>query len=201
VARLQRGAGAQPAAHQDGLGRGHAAMQAVERWRDPALRAWDAPRTARMCVYGGLWLSPFLHAWYRGLDAMFVGRTGLSVTLGKLALDQSFAATTNMVMFYSINSLLDGASLAETRARIEDRLWPTLKSLWCLWIPVQSINLSLVPLDKRVLVVNFVGVGWSMFMSWFGNQPSRVAAPVPVDVVVSEDALVKPGPRGNSLAS
>ncbi len=50
-------------------------------------------------------------------------------------------------------------------------LFPTMLNLWSVWVPVQAINLTLVPLHNRVLVVNIVGVGWSMFMSWYGNRP------------------------------
>ena len=44
-------------------------------------------------------------------------------------------------------------------------------NLWSVWVPVQAVNLTVVPLHNRVLVVNIVGVGWSCFMSWYGNQP------------------------------
>mmetsp|Transcript_5773 Transcript_5773/g.10819 ORF Transcript_5773/g.10819 Transcript_5773/m.10819 type:complete len:215 (+) Transcript_5773:192-836(+) len=146
-----------------------------------AASSWDSYRTLRMCTYGGLWLGPFLHVWYRGLEQLFVGRAGPLVMVGKLLLDQSMAAPANMVAFYVIQGKMQNHSWLEVSNVLQERLWPTMCSLWTLWVPVQFINLTFVPLDKRVLVVNIVGVAWSMIMSKFGSQVK--AAPIQMDVV------------------
>jgi len=153
---------------------GDSTMQRLEhRWSvDPKQGfRWDHWRTARMCVYGGLWLSPFLNVWYRVLDGIFVRCSpGIATSAGKLLLDQSFAAPANMTMFYTINGLLDHGSLTQVGETLESRLYPSMKRLWAVWIPVQAVNLTLVPYHLRVLVVNCVGVGWSLYLSWFGNR-------------------------------
>jgi hypothetical protein len=76
--------------------RAHERLGADPRAAPEAFR-WNRWRTLRMCLYGGVWLSPFLHVWYRSLDAMLVGRALFAgraplLAASKLALDQSFAA-------------------------------------------------------------------------------------------------------------
>mmetsp|Transcript_6186 Transcript_6186/g.9724 ORF Transcript_6186/g.9724 Transcript_6186/m.9724 type:complete len:178 (+) Transcript_6186:156-689(+) len=132
-------------------------------------KTWDYRRTGRMCVYGGLWLSPFLHGWYGMLDKVFVG-SSVGVLAGKLLVDQTIAATANMCMFFTITSVLQGDSLREVKERLDEKLWPTMKTLWCIWPAVQVVNFTLVPLEKRVLVVNCVGVAWSIYLSYMGNN-------------------------------
>lgn len=138
---------------------------------------WDAARTARMCAYGGLWLSPFLHNWYRVLDKMVIG-TGLRALAPKLALDQTLAAGANMVMFFTITKTLEGQTPAQVRDTLRDRLWPTMLSLWCVWPAVQLVNFTLVPLHRRVLVVNLVGVGWSTYLSYVGNRQEEACSKI-----------------------
>jgi len=145
---------------------GDCTMQALE-----GRESWDRARTFRMCVYGGLWLSPFLHVWYGSLDRVVSG-TGLVQMAKKLAVDQTFAAGLNMFAFYSITGLLEGRDVGQVKERLEEKWWPTMLSLWTVWPFVQIVNFTLVPLHRRVLVVNLVGVGWSTYLSFIGNGPA-----------------------------
>jgi hypothetical protein len=97
----------------------------------PEAFRWNRWRTLRMCLYGGVWMSPFLHVWYRSLDAMLVGRALFAgraplLAASKLALDQSFAATTNMTAFYTINGLMEGQSLLQVRDTLRQRKFSAL---------------------------------------------------------------------------
>ena len=38
--------------------------------------------------------------------------------------------------------------------KIYDKLWPTLKVNWVVWPVLQGINLSVVPLQYRILYIN-----------------------------------------------
>jgi protein Mpv17 len=136
---------------------------------------WNRWRSFRMGVYGGLWLSPFLHVWYSSLDRFLIGRAIMAgrstlLAVSKVAVDQAVAAPTNMLAFYTINELMEGHSLNDVQHTLREKFIPTMQALWLLWMPVQCVNLTIVPLQQRVLVVNFVGVGWSMFLSWHSNK-------------------------------
>jgi hypothetical protein len=98
---------------------------------EPEAFRWNRWRTLRMCLYGGVWMSPFLHVWYRSLDAMLVGRALFAgraplLAAAKLALDQSFAATTNMTAFYTINGLMEGQSPLQVRDTLRERKFSAL---------------------------------------------------------------------------
>ena len=44
---------------------------------------------------------------------------------------------------------------------LKEKYVEALKKNWLLWPPVQAINLSIVPPDARVFVVNIVSLGKS----------------------------------------
>lgn len=48
---------------------------------------------------------------------------------------------------------------------IQDKLWPTLKVNWVVWPVLQGINFSLVPLQYRLLYINFCSLFWSAYLS------------------------------------
>jgi protein Mpv17 len=62
--------------------------------------------------------------------------------------------------------------------KIQDKLWPTLKVNWVVWPVLQSINLSVVPLQYRLLFINFASLGWSVFLSNQASTPTPAPTPV-----------------------
>lgn len=146
-------------------------MQSIEARRDEKAFEWDFLRSARMCLYGGVWLPPFLHIWYRSLEASVGGRLGLM-----LLLDQALAAPLNLFAFFTILTLTETPTLEALTSRLKERYVSTLFSLWCVWPIVQVINFKYVPLSKRVLVVGGVGTMWSIYLSFIGNEKSKEKA-------------------------
>ena len=67
--------------------------------------------------------------------------------------------------------------------KIQDKLWPTLKVNWVVWPVLQGINLSVVPLQYRILYINFCSIFWSAYLSNMaasGPAPAPAAAAVPL---------------------
>ena len=52
-------------------------------------------------------------------------------------------------------------SLAMVRANI----WATLLVCWKLWPVANLLNFAFVPANLRVLFMNFVGLGWNIYLS------------------------------------
>ena len=74
-------------------------------------------------------------------------------------------------------------SLAEVKADVEAKLLPALKANLVVWPAAIFVNVTLVPLNYRVLFVNGVGLGYGMLMTWMAHSPepkmSTVAASSP----------------------
>mmetsp|Transcript_33507 Transcript_33507/g.84111 ORF Transcript_33507/g.84111 Transcript_33507/m.84111 type:complete len:192 (+) Transcript_33507:1126-1701(+) len=108
--------------------------------------------------------APLIHSWYGILDKLFAGKTGTTVALSKLALDQLIFSPFLTSLFFSYLELVNGKpeSIPDT---ISKQLLPCMKMSWKVWPITQWINFTFVPPHLRVLFGNFVGFLWSIYMA------------------------------------
>lgn len=87
------------------------------------------------------------------------------VVFKKLAVDIGFGGPMFNSIFFVSMGLLESRSVEDITNRVRTRVIPTIMTGWKLWIPVMFCNFKYVPLDYRMHVMNFVGVGWRCFLS------------------------------------
>ncbi|PWZ00153.1 protein SYM1 [Testicularia cyperi] len=137
------------------------AQQLVERRG----RRHDIGRTVRLSLYGGCVFSPIASIWFsRVLEKVQFSSKYANIAT-KVALDQTIASPALTAVFFSVTSLMNGASVEEAKQKVKDNWWPTLKTAWCVWIPVQTVNMAVVPPSQRLLFVNVVSIFWNTFLS------------------------------------
>ncbi|KAI9175247.1 Protein required for ethanol metabolism [Blastocladiella emersonii ATCC 22665] len=138
------------------------AQQGVEG-RGWAKHQWD--RTARMSAFGFFLAGPALANWYRFLDRRVTIAHPVGNLAARVALDQFAFSPVSVATFFSVNSLMEGLSVDETRAKLRQNYWTALVNNWKVWIGVQLANFYFVPVNHRLLVVNTVALGWNAYMS------------------------------------
>lgn len=155
------------------FGTGDAIAQfAVEK---RSLKEYDYVRTLRLGLYGGAIFAPIMSVWFRTLERVPVGKPGSPLNVAaKVALDQGLAAPNMVALFFSATTLLGGGGVDDVKKKLDDSYWSTLKTSWALWIPVQSINMALVPVQHRLLFVNVVSLACEC--GWSGRRRSRMRA-------------------------
>ncbi|SNX85031.1 related to glomerulosclerosis protein Mpv17 [Melanopsichium pennsylvanicum] len=125
----------------------------------------DFPRTLRLALYGGCVFSPLASLWFsKGLERVQFASKPLNIAT-KVALDQGIASPAFIAMFFSVTTIMAGGSIEEAKKKVENNWWSTLKTAWGLWIPVQALNMALVPVQSRLLFVNVVSIFWNTFLS------------------------------------
>ena len=72
-----------------------------------------------------------------------------------------------MGLFLSSMAVMEGKDPKEKLAK---SYIPGLKANWMIWPWVQFVNFKFVPLEHRVLIVNFVSLGWNCFLSYLNSQ-------------------------------
>jgi hypothetical protein len=85
--------------------------------------------------------------------------------LARVGLDQTVLAPLNLFAFLSSMAIMEGS---DPQKKIESTYWNALSKNWMLWPFVQAVNFKFVPLQHRVLVVNFVSLG--MYRSLTNNN-------------------------------
>jgi hypothetical protein len=110
---------------------------------------------------------PAATKWYQFLQKKINLRTNIQTTAARVMADQTIFASTNMFLFLSSMSIMEGS---DPREKLKKSYVPGLKANWLVWPAVQSVNFTMVPLEHRVLVVNIVSLGWNCFLSYLNSS-------------------------------
>ncbi|KAI9802739.1 MAG: Protein required for ethanol metabolism [Sarcosagium campestre] len=129
------------------------AQQAVEK---RGAKKHDLARTGRMALYGGAVFGPGATLWYRFLQNKIRLPNKNVEIIARVAVDQGVFATTNLFLFLSSMSIMEGS---DPKEKLEKSYTTALVKNFQVWPLVQAINFKLVPLEHRVLVVNIVSLG------------------------------------------
>ncbi|CAK9786375.1 hypothetical protein CC85DRAFT_273381 [Cutaneotrichosporon oleaginosum] len=150
------------------------AQQAVEK------KGWDKhdwARTGRTVTWGGAFYAPVATAWFQVLNKVPMTNK-IKGTAIRVGLDQFVAAPIVLSCFYTVMTLLEGKSLAAAKDKVEKNIRPTLTTNWSIFIPVQAINQSIVPLQYRLVMVNVVNLFFNTYLS-LQNAKGHDSEPAP----------------------
>lgn len=126
---------------------------------------FDFSRTGRAVIYGGVVFAPLGDQWYKFLARVVVGKTNVTQTAARVAVDQGvFAPFIGIPLYYLAISLMEGKSPEEAKQKLENKWWPTLYSNWTVWPVFQAVNFAFVPVNYRLMAVNVVSIGWNCYL-------------------------------------
>lgn len=125
----------------------------------------DIPRTLRLGLYGGAVFSPLASIWFGRVLEKVKFQSNAANIATKVALDQGIASPCFVALFFGVTTLMNGGSANDAKNKIRENWWETLKTAWGVWIPVQGLNMALVPPSQRLLFVNVVSIFWNTFLS------------------------------------
>ncbi|RYP13849.1 hypothetical protein DL767_010538 [Monosporascus sp. MG133] len=140
------------------------AQQLVEK---KGVEGHEFGRTGRMFLYGGAIFGPAATTWFGILQRRVNLRNANATILARVAADQLLFAPTFIGLFLSSMAVLEGGS---PKAKLEKNYASALQANYMLWPFVQLANFKFVPLQYRVLVVNFVSIGWNCFLSLLNSK-------------------------------
>ncbi|KAL4872105.1 hypothetical protein BDV12DRAFT_193897 [Aspergillus spectabilis] len=126
-------------------------------------------------------LSPLTFLWLEGLESRFPGfdekvepepekakeKPTLNVrnTVAKIIVDQVIGGAWNTVAFIATMGVLRGQDYEVIKGQIVNDFWPMLLAGLKFWPVVSILNFTVVPAEKRLLVGNFFGVIWGIYLS------------------------------------
>lgn len=137
----------------------------------------DWHRTGRMIIWGSVFFAPSAHVWYNFLDR-FVRTTGRKAIVQKVAMDLLIYTPPLNMAFFTCNNVLSGQPLDEAAHKAWVKLPPTLAANFAVWPGIQVVTFGYVPLQYRVLFINFMCLGWSSFLSMMASDPDLKPAAV-----------------------
>ncbi|KAK9319801.1 hypothetical protein V1517DRAFT_296624 [Lipomyces orientalis] len=135
---------------------------------------YDYIRTARMCFHGGVVFAPLAMQWYRMVSTRIVipGRPAAEA-LARMAVDQMVWAPVGIATFYLSMGVLQLHSSEQIKQELQTKWSQTMVRNYAVWPAVQFVNFRMVPLEYRLMVVNFVSIFWNAYLSWISAASSE----------------------------
>jgi hypothetical protein len=152
--------------------------QAIEsaRGADPDGPGVNWRRVFALAVVGAVLTAPAFHYLYDVLERVLpvgVGGAGGKVraVLGQLAVDQLVAAPLWLVGFFGLFGAVEAGRFdgAEFAAKLRRDYVTTLKLTWAVFPVFQLFSFALLPSNMRVLVLNFVDLGYTALLSMISH--------------------------------
>ncbi|XP_047027080.1 mpv17-like protein [Helicoverpa zea] len=122
---------------------------------------------ARVVIVGSCLYAPTLYYWYKLLDRKFVG-TAAKTVLTKVACDQFIMTPTLLALFFTILSILEGK--ADIFEELRQKYVKAFIANQSFWIPVQTVNFSLIPSHLRVTYVASASFIWINVLCYIKRQ-------------------------------
>ena len=133
----------------------------------------DVRRTARSGVLGLAFQAPIYHYYYELTEHVLPTENGLSSALAKVVLDQTAATAAWNALYYLIIGVMTSRPLDESTALIKKTAWPLLVNGWKLWPAAHIVTYTVIPIQHRLLWVDFVEIIWVVILSFTGSQMSK----------------------------
>lgn len=136
---------------------------------------FDYQRTFRAFIFGSCIFGPIGHTWYKFLGTKIQWKsnnrsyTKLKTTLFRVLIDQTiFVPFICYPIYYGSMTLFEGKQpiWQNLKLKFEEKWWDTVRTNWMVWPFVQFANFYLLPPHLRLLMINFVSIGWNTFLSY-----------------------------------
>jgi len=131
-------------------------------------QGYNYKRTFLMALMSIAYGTPILHYWYKAVVLIAEKLTKnkkyiplLATAIDELGFEPPYYAGWLFVVEY-----LDQHDIRKAAENVKEKWWSVVYGDWKLWPWATVINFKYVPADYRVLFVNFVGIFWSIYMSW-----------------------------------
>mmetsp|Transcript_9418 Transcript_9418/g.12964 ORF Transcript_9418/g.12964 Transcript_9418/m.12964 type:complete len:260 (+) Transcript_9418:2-781(+) len=131
----------------------------------------------RMALWGATVHPLAVHYWFNNLERWLgpnpVGASKavlLRMAFRKVVVDQLMSSPVFLGSFLVYSALGQGKTLEASIDSFKENWFTMVKGGWSCWPLAHMINFAFVPVQWRVLYVNFVQLGFGTFLSMMGNS-------------------------------
>ncbi|KAJ5385449.1 Mpv17/PMP22 [Penicillium concentricum] len=147
----------------------------VARDGETVSAGYDPLRTLRHLCVGGVSSIPSYN-WFLFLGNHFNYPSKLLSILTKVVVQQSCFTPVFNTYFFSMHSLLAGATLDETYERVKKALPVSIQNSVKLWPAVTAFMFMYVPPQFRNIFSGGIAVGWQTYLSWLNQKAAKEVA-------------------------
>jgi hypothetical protein len=111
--------------------------------------------------------------WFMFLHNNFNFQSKFLSILTKVSVQQAVFTPLFNTYFFSVHSLLAGASLEETFERLKVALPVSISNSVKLWPAVTAFSFMYVSPPFRSIFAGVIAVGWQTYLSWLNQKAAR----------------------------
>ncbi|KAJ5937725.1 hypothetical protein N7454_004067 [Penicillium verhagenii] len=134
--------------------------------------SYDPWRTVRHLIVGAGSSIPS-YKWFWFLHNNFNYSSKLLSVLTKVTVQQICFTPVFNSYFFSVHSLLAGATFEETWERLKKALPVSITNSVKLWPGVTAFSIMYVPPEFRNVFSGVIAVGWQTYLSWLNQKAAR----------------------------
>ncbi|KAJ5553616.1 hypothetical protein N7494_002994 [Penicillium frequentans] len=134
--------------------------------------SYDPWRTVRHLIVGAGSSIPSYN-WFWFLHNNFNFSSKLLSILTKVSVQQIVFTPVFNTYFFSVHSLLAGATFEETWERLKKALPVSISNSVKLWPAVTAFSFMYVPPEYRNVFSGVIAVGWQTYLSWLNQKAAR----------------------------
>lgn len=82
-----------------------------------------------------------------------------------MGVDQVLFTPITLGTYFIYNARAEGCGWTDVKMRLENNYTTALMANYKLWPVAQALNFTIIPLNYRVIFVNFVAIGWNAYLS------------------------------------
>ena len=118
--------------------------------------------------------APLTYKWYQIIERTFPA-TGpkWKLALKRTALDQAIGAPFFVSLILFNLNLIETRSLQTSVSKASDLIGPVLVTNYKFWPFIQLVNLTIVPIQFRVVMVQFCSIFWNMYLSYMQHNTAK----------------------------
>ncbi|KAJ6098254.1 hypothetical protein N7499_002628 [Penicillium canescens] len=138
----------------------------------PRTVGYDPYRTMRHLVVGAGSSIPSYN-WFMFLGNHFNYPSKILSILTKVIVQQICFTPVFNTYFFSVHSLLGGATMEETYERLKKALPVSITNSVKLWPAVTAFSFMYVPAQFRNVFSGVIAVGWQTYLSWLNQKAAK----------------------------
>lgn len=132
---------------------------------------FDRKMIFKSALVGASLQAPIYHYYYEVTEHFFPSGPVVNQLI-KTFIDQTATMAFWNAVYYSSMGILNGQSIAEVSHTVRTTAWPLLKTSWKLWPAAHIITYGFVPVQHRLLWVDFIEMVWCVILALFRESSS-----------------------------
>ena len=138
-------------------------------------------QSLRFALVGATLHGPYFFFGFKGLDRVFGTSKLIKTVLLKSISGQLFVFPPFVCMMLGYNALLDDK---DPFSAISKSFLPIFLNGFYCWPMANVITFKFIPVEKRIIWINLVGIVWNSYLAW------QISKDAQVDALISKDTQV-----------